>query len=252
MKMLHLQKPLATIIGVAVPISLWYAAIHLWNIRPYVLPPPHDVLKALMSYRELLWSDLWLTVSEAVSGLILGAATGVLCGTVFHLSPLADRAFRPYFVALQSVPIVAIAPFLIMIYGSGWIVKVVMSAIICFFPVTVAFAAGMRSVPPTIINLLKVSRARPSYTFFRVRLPFALPQLFTALKVSSTLAVIGAVVAEISGASAGLGYRVAIACLKTQPDLALAALLWTGLCSIGLYYIISLLGHISYRRYPIW
>jgi len=252
MKRTGIQKRLTIIFGVFSPIILWYAVIFIWDIRPYILPPPHAVLSALISDRALLWSDLWVTMSEAVCGLILGAVSGMVCGSVFHLFSSVDRIFRPYFVAFQSVPIVAIAPFLIMIYGSGWAVKVIMSAIICFFPITVAFAAGMSNVPPAIVNLLRISRARPYYTFFRVRIPYALPQLFTALKVSSTLAVIGAVVAEISGASEGLGYRVAVSCLKTEPALAIAALFWTGLCSISLYYMISALGYLLSKKYPIW
>lgn len=247
-----IQKYAVAILGIAAPLALWYAIIRIWDIRPYILPPPHDVLHALVSYRALLWSDLWLTVSEAVTGLLVGSIIGILCGTGFHLFPVMDRAFRPYFVALQSVPIVAVAPFLIMIYGSGWMVKVIMSALICFFPVAVAFTVGMQSVPPIILNLLYISRARAAYSFFYVRLPYALPQLFTALKVSSTLAVIGAVVAEISGSSAGLGYRISVSCLKTEPALAIAALLWTGLCSIALYYLISLLGYFLAKRYPVW
>jgi NitT/TauT family transport system permease protein len=145
----------------------------------------------------------------------------------------------PYLIGLKAVPLIAIAPLLVIWLGNGFISKAVMAATICFFPIVVNLTRGLREVPEEQMDLMKSLGASGTQIFFTVRVPNSLPFLFAALKITSTLSVVGAVVAEFSGANQGVGYAIMVAALRTDTPLMFTGIILASLLGMLLYYAIE-------------
>lgn len=189
---------------------LWELAVRLGEIPPVVLPTPSSVLRELwmLFYTGIIWPHLQLTLTEILAGFALGAGAALILGTLIALFRTFNRIVYPYLVALQAVPKVAIAPLLIIWFGFGIQSKVMMTAVIAFFPVLVNTVVGLKSVEQDKLDLMTSLEASRWKTFRYVRLPTALPFIFAGLDVASVLSVIGAIVGEFVGAKGGLGYLI--------------------------------------------
>jgi NitT/TauT family transport system permease protein len=189
----------------------WELWVRIGNEPPYIMVPFTDVLRACFQDWGTLLHHTWATVTESVYGYALGSAIGV--ALAFGISSLrpAAKGLLPLIVVYHVIPTIAIAPLLSIWFGFGLWPKVLIVANFTFFPVMLNTIIGLRSTQQTHVHLFRSAGAGPLQTFFRLRLPNALPQLFVGLKIASTLALIGAVVAEFVSASAGLGYYVLIA-----------------------------------------
>jgi NitT/TauT family transport system permease protein len=173
---------------------------------------------------------------------MVGVSFGFLAGVAFaHIRPL-ERIFQPYLVALQAIPIVAIAPLLVIWFGSGLVGKVVLAAFISIFPVVVATTYGLGRVRTETLDLMHILSARPHHVFFKLRLPTSLPFIFSALRVSATLSVIGAIVAEIAGANAGIGHRIMIASYRTETAAMFAAIACASFLGLVFYGTVRAIG----------
>ncbi len=166
-----------------------------------------------------LWRHTQATLVEIVAGLALGGTVAAILGYVVAKSPSLERALTPYIVASQSIPVVAIAPLLVIWLGPGVLSKVVVCALIVFFPLLINTVVGLRSVPAELRDLLHSLEASRWQTFVKLEAPAALPVLLGGLKIGATLAVIGAVVGELVGADRGLGFLVNVG--RGQYDTAL-------------------------------
>jgi len=179
----------------------------------YILPAPEVVgeraVHAIGS--GLLWEHTAVTLSEILLGLALGAATAIGVGTALGKSMVIERVLSPYIVAAQSVPILALAPLLDIWFGGGLLARVLICALIVFFPIAIATMVGIRSADPLLVELFRSLGATQAQRTTRLEIPSALPVIFGGLRVGVTLAVIGAVVAEWAGASSGLGVLINIA-----------------------------------------
>jgi len=179
----------------------------------YILPAPEVVaeraVRAIGS--GLLWEHTAVTLSEILLGLAVGAATAIAVGTALGKSVVIERVLSPYIVAAQSVPILALAPLLDIWFGGGLLARVLICALIVFFPIAIATMVGIRSADPLLLELFRSLGATPAQRTARLEIPSALPVIFGGLRVGVTLAVIGAVVAEWAGASSGLGVLINIA-----------------------------------------
>jgi len=202
--------PLLTLI---VFLAAWQAAISVWGVQPYILPSPGDVAaKAVRVIGDgTLLANTLVTLVEVLGGLALGVTVATVLGYALARSVTIEQALGPYLVASQAVPIVAITPFLILWFGYGPMSKVLISALIVFFPILINTIAGVRSVPAELHDLMRTLRATRWQTFTKLELPAALPVLLAGLKVGATLSVTGAVVGEIYGADKGLGVMISIA-----------------------------------------
>jgi NitT/TauT family transport system permease protein len=191
----------------------WKALTVVTGTPHYILPPPEVVgeraLRAIGS--GLLWEHTAVTLSEILLGLAAGAATAIAVGTALGKSVVVERVLSPYIVAAQSVPILALAPLLDIWFGGGLLARVLICALIVFFPIAIATMVGIRSTDPLLLELFRSLGATSRQRTMRLEIPSALPVIFGGLRVGVTLAVIGAVVAEWAGASSGLGVLINIA-----------------------------------------
>ena len=194
-------------------LAVWKLATLVGGYPDYILPPPDAVaergIRAVGS--GLLWEHTAVTLLEIVLGFALGAAAAIVTGTALGKSILVERVLSPYIVAAQAVPILALAPLLDIWFGGGLLARVVICALIVFFPIAIATMVGIRSTDPLLAEMLRSLGATGGQRTRLLEIPSALPVLFGGLRVGVTLAVIGAVVAEWAGAGTGLGVLINIA-----------------------------------------
>ena len=197
-------------VSLAAGVLLWAAVAGASGLPAFILPPPDLVwarfLRALAD--GSLARHLWVTLQEVLLGLLLGVAAASVLGYLLAKSRRLERALAPYVVASQSVPIVAIAPLLVIWFGPGLLSKVLICALIVFFPVLINTVVGLQSVPENLRELLRSLRASRWQTFRLLELPASMPVFLGGLRIGATLSVIGAVVGEFVGADRGLGFLI--------------------------------------------
>ena len=205
----------------ALAIFLWYLIVWLGDLEPFILPTPDLVLNRFaQTLRDgTLFRHFGITLGEVLAGLLLGAAAAVLTGYPLAKSRQLERLLSPYIVASQSVPIVAVAPLLIIWFGPGLLSKVLICALIVFFPILINTIVGVRSVSKDLYDLMRSLRADRWQIFRLLEVPAALPVLLGGLRIGATLAVIGAVVGEFVGSDRGLGFLINVG--RGQYDIAL-------------------------------
>lgn len=244
---------LATLLALVAALALWEGAVRLTGISALVLPGP---LRVLASLRDGLADGFFLkhiraTVAEVLLGLAGGSALGVALGALLFHFPAAERVVRPYVVASQALPKLALAPIFVLWFGFGLTPKVLITALIVFFPLFENTLAGLASPRPEERELFRALRAGRWQTFWRLRLPSALPYLFAGLRVAAVLAVVGAVVSEYVGANRGLGALIIAAqgTLDTAQMFAVFVLLTAlGLALYGA--VVALERLVLARRFP--
>ena len=227
---------LAVFIGV---LLVWQVIDILLDVPPYVLPSPADILAELSERFPQLLRELGWTMVEAVGGFLLGSGVAFLMATVFIHVRMVERSLYPWAVVLQTVPIIAIAPLLTIWFGFGLSPKIVIAAIICFFPMLVNSTRGLRAISPQALELMRILSASRRDIFVRLRLPSSLPYVFSGLKVASTLSVIGAIVAEFTGADRGIGYLVVAAAYRIDTRLMFAGIALSSAAGILFFNLIS-------------
>ena len=208
---------------VALLAGLWQlGAAHL----PYLLPPLQEVWGALADQPAYFLSNAWVTLSEALLGLLLGCVAAFLLAVLVSEVPLARRAVMPVAVVLNVTPLVAIAPALVVAFGFGPEPKLIVTALICFFPLLINTAAGLRSVPVQVLQVFRTVHASRWELLRHIRAPHALPYVFAALQIVFPLSVVGAVVAELSaaGSAEGLGTTITVASSMNRLSVVWAAI----------------------------
>jgi NitT/TauT family transport system permease protein len=208
-----MKRLAAALISLAAFLVAWKVLTVVTATPDYILPAPEVVgaraLRAIGS--GLLWQHTAVTLSEILLGFAVGATSAVAVGVALGKSLVVERVLSPYIVAAQSVPILALAPLLDIWFGGGLLARVLICALIVFFPIAIATMVGIRSADPLLAEMLRSLGASPGQLTTRLEIPSALPVIFGGLRVGVTLAVIGAVVAEWAGASSGLGVLINIA-----------------------------------------
>jgi NitT/TauT family transport system permease protein len=217
-------------------------------VRPYLVPAPSAVFLAMFSSRAELAQAMLSTAEGAMAGFAMSALTGVAIAVLLSSSAGVQRAFYPYAVFFQTVPLIAIAPLLVIWFGFG-IQTVIASAFVAsVFPVIANTLTGILSTDPALRDLFRLYGATPLVTLYKLRLPAALPQIFTGLRVSAGLAVIGAIVGEFI-AGGGLGSVVDIARTQQRIDKVFAAVLLASILGLALFGSINLMSHLTLRRW---
>jgi len=184
----------------------WEVLARVLAVPHFILPTPSVIFSAFLGLQPTIGRHVIVTVVEIVLGFLVGSGLGILLGIAMAQSSLLERMLYPLTVAVKVIPILAIAPLLILWFTSGLPSKIAVTTIIVFFPVLVNTATGLKAVDSSFLDLMKSLSATGSQIFFQVRLPTALPYIFASLKVSITLAVTGAVVGEYVAAKEGLGF----------------------------------------------
>jgi NitT/TauT family transport system permease protein len=207
--MMRSHRLQSTLLAIVV-LAIWEGACRLFDISSLVLPPPSAIAARLYSLVASgnIWPHLWATIVEIVAGFLFGVIAGLVIGALVSLIPVVERLVYPYLVALQTLPKVAIAPLFIIWFGYGLTSKVVITALVCFFPVLVSVVAGFHSTDRDQLDMMKAFGATKWQTLVRLRIPSALVLIFAGLEIAAVLAVIGAIVGEFVGAQVGLGYLI--------------------------------------------
>ena len=208
MRNMHTSRIGLALVSFAVFLILWQGVIWLGDYPAFILPPPGAVVERLVDLVDngSLWFHAGVTLQEVLAGLGLGMLLATILGYGLAHSPVAERLLAPYIVASQSVPTVAIAPLLVIWFGTGILSKILVCALIVFFPVLVNTVVGVRSVGRDLRDLMRALEASRWQMVWLLEVPAALPVFFGGLKVGATLAVIGAVVGEFVASDRGLGY----------------------------------------------
>jgi ABC-type nitrate/sulfonate/bicarbonate transport system permease component len=222
-------------------LAAWQLGTWLMQIPKWLLPSPSQIVVAGIEARDLLGPHTWQTLKETWVGLGLSLMVGLGLALVVDSSSLLRRTIYPLLVASQTVPILALAPLLIIWFGYGIVPKVIVVALVCFFPIVVSTADGLRVADPDLIALLRAMGANRRQIFFKVRAPGALPSFFSGLKIAITYSVVGAVIGEWVGASRGLGIFMIRSSKSFLTDRVFAAIAVTSLLSILMFAVVILL-----------
>jgi NitT/TauT family transport system permease protein len=227
----------------AAVVVIWDLYVRLMGLSALVLPTPYDVWQSLVdnTLNGFLPYHMWITLAEVLLGFILGSFIGIALGTITAQSELMRTILNPYILASQAMPKLALAPIMVIWLGFGIAPKVVITALICFFPLLENTIIGLTSANPYQLELFRVLTASRWQTFFKLRIPNALPVIFAGLRVAITLAVVGAVVGEYVGANRGLGALIIAAQGSFDTPLMFAVFIYLTAMGIILYKLMALM-----------
>lgn len=217
----------------------WEMMIRIFEIPVYVLPSPRDIYTTIVNNPGSLMFHSGITLFEAVAGFIIGSIMGAVLGTVFAYSKILARGFLPYIIAANTIPVVAIAPIIIIWFGHGLGSKIAVTAFLSFFPLALNMMKGLQSYDRTIMDVFHISAANGWQRFFKMRLPSAIPYVFVGLKLNVTFSVIGAIVAEFVQADKGLGFIIMTAYRTLAIPRLWAAMLMSALIGILFFLVVA-------------
>lgn len=228
--------PLITFLALLV---VWELAVKFLGIRPFIAPAPSAVFAVLVNKFPMLMQNLLPTAIEAAAGFMLGNMAAIAVATAFAYKDSLEEAFFPIAVMVNTIPVVAKAPILVLLLGNGMEPKIAIAALICFFPTLVNMTRGLRDVNPQQIELMHVLSASPREVFTKVRLKNSLPYLFSALKITASSAVIGAIVGEWIGSTVGIGALIIQATYNFDSPLLYATIVVGSIFSASFFGLIS-------------
>jgi NitT/TauT family transport system permease protein len=235
----NLTEYTQTAIGPILLLGIWEAMCRLFDVPAWLLPSPSKILIEGYEILPILPAHLMATLFAVLGGFALSIAVGVPLAIMITFSPVLRRVIYPMILALQSVPKVAIAPILLLWVGYGLKSGIVVAATVAFFPVVISTAAGLESIDRELLELTRSLDSSSLKVFLKVRLPWAMPHIFSGLKVAITLAVIGAIVAEFIGADKGLGYLILTNSGALKTSVVFFVLLILSLLGIALFYAVE-------------
>ena len=242
--------PAATFVAVN---AVWEATVRVLAVPAYLLPPPSAIASALVAHAGTLLRGVAITGRAALLGFAFSAVLGVALAVLIASARWIECAVYPFTVFLQTVPLVAIAPLLVVWFGFGIRPVAVAAFVVSVFPVIVNTVTGLRSTDPALLDLFRLAGASPASRLLKLRLPFALPSIFAGLKVSAGLAVIGAVVGEFvasyAGDDAGIGMLVLTYSRESHTDRLFAAVGLASLLGLALFAAVGLAAWLSLRRW---
>lgn len=240
--------PLVILIGFGL---FWEIAVRIADTPRWMLPPPSAIIESFRTEYRLLLQHTWVTLIEVVLGFGLALLAGLAVGIAIDASRILERAIYPLIIASQTVPMVALAPLMLIWFGYGLTPKILITALIGFFPIAVNTVDGLKSTDREVIALLRSMGASRWMRFRIARVPAALPLIFTGARVAITFCVIGAIFGELVGASEGLGYLMQRAASQFQTARVFAAITILALMGIGLFGLVALLERLilPWRRF---
>ena len=246
------MKFLAPVLALTLLFGLWELVVYLAEIPPTQLPAPSLIAETLVAQGPQLAGAAAATLIEALQALVLAAFAGVALALLFAWSPALERAFMPLAVALQVTPLIAVAPIL-LVYLAPEQAVLACAGLVAFFPILSNTAAGLKAADRGLVELFRLKGASRTKILFLLRLPSALPQIATGLRIGGGLSLIGAVAAELAAGAAGQGeglaFRIVEAGYRLKIPLMFAAVALLCLCGVALYGILAGLSHVLLRRW---
>lgn len=217
----------------------WEVAVRFYQVPTWLLPTPSQIVSTLIEQLPMLIPHLLYTLAAAGAGFVLAIFLGMMLAFILDYLPGVRRALEPLLVASQTIPVITIAPLIIIWLGYGLAPKIAVVVLVCFFPVVVSMLQGLIAVDPDLINLFKTMGAKRGQIFRLVKLPAALPALFSGIKIAATYCIMAAIVGEWLGAQQGLGYYMILAQKSFMADRVFAAIVLITAISLVLYQLIS-------------
>ena len=240
-----MSRKYASAIALIVAILVaWEVVVRAAHVPEYLLPSPTEILADLKTDWVILWPAMWVTLREVLIGFVIATVAGVGLAVLLHLYGPLRRAMYPILIGSQTIPIIVLAPILVILLGYGILPKLVIVALICFFPIVVNGLDGLRAVDDDFIRMMYTLDATRWGIFRRVEFPGALPSFFSGMRIAATFASIGAVFGEWSGSNAGLGYVMLAATPNLLTSRIFAAILILTVISLVLFGLVSLLERI--------
>ncbi len=229
----------------------WEIAVRLTDTPKWMLPAPSDIFRAFRDDRAMLLEHTWVTFIEVIIGFGIALVAGILAGIAIDSSRVIERAVYPLLIASQTVPLVVLAPLFLIWFGYGLLPKVLITALIAFFPLAVNTVDGLRAADREILQLLRSMGASAWERFRYAKVPAAMPSIFSGARLAVTFSVIGAVFGELVGAKAGLGYLMDRSAAQFETARVFAAIFILAFMGIGLFGLVTLLERLAlpWRRY---
>jgi NitT/TauT family transport system permease protein len=228
--------PLASLVTLLV---LWQVAVVALHIDKIIVPTPMEVGRAIGNNSTRLFSETGVTMLESVAGFLLGSCAAFLLAVIFVHSRPIQRSIYPYAIALKSTPLIAIAPLLTLWFGNGMPSKIVMSAMVAFFPVLVNAVAGLVTIDSAMLDLLKSLSATWWQVLLKIRIPNSLPYVFSALKIASSMAVVGAIIGEFTGSTNGIGHLITTSSYYLDTPLVFAGVIFVTLAGLIFFGLVA-------------
>ena len=244
------RKRLLPLLGVSIALGIWAALVYVFKVPPFVAPSPLLVATTLYAKFGVLMSNLLPTAIEAVTGFLLGNLTAICIATVFVHKKTLEETFFPTVVIINTIPVVAKAPILVLLLGNGMEPKIAIAALVCFFPTLVNMVRGLESVNPQAMELMQILSASKREIFFKLRLYASLPYLFSALRIAASMSVIGAVVGEWIGATQGIGAMIIQATYSFDSALLYTAIIMSAVLSGMFFLVIAIIERLVVRWQP--
>ena len=224
---------------------LWEFAVHLFGIKEYLLPPPSKVWTEFLKRYTIVMPSAWVTLQEIVAGYLLAVVVSIPLALAVAYSRFMEQAVYPVIVFLQIIPKIAIAPLFIIWFGFGFMPKLLLVFLLSFFPIVVSSIAGFKSLDRDVMDFARTTGASSWRLFFKIRLPQALPHIFTGLKVGAALAATAAVIAEFVASDKGLGYLLLQYNGNIDTPMVFATIVLLSLLGLAVYYVVEIIERLA-------
>jgi NitT/TauT family transport system permease protein len=240
-----MRRRVGALLVFAVLFLLWEFAVHLFGIKEYLLPPPSKVWTEFLKRYTIVMPSAWVTLQEIVAGYLLAIVVSIPLALAVAYSRFMEQAVYPVIVFLQIIPKIAIAPLFIIWFGFGFTPKLLLVFLLSFFPIVVSSLAGFKSADRDVMDFARTTGASSWRLFFKIRLPQALPQIFTGLKVGAALAATAAVVAEFVASDKGLGYLLLQYNGNIDTPMVFATIVLLSLLGLAVYYVVEIIERLA-------
>jgi len=243
---MKLLKVIPPIFILCIFLIIWNISANYYNMQ-FLLPTPYSVLQTFLNEFEIIYQGGLITFREAFTGYIIAILIGVFIATIMSLSKILENSLYPYAILLQTVPIVAVAPLIVLWFGFEEKSVIIISLIISLFPIINSTLLGLKSTPKTLIELFQMHKSSKLKSFIKLRFPFAIPNIISGMKISAGLSVIGAIVGEFiigSGSSSGgLGVQIIYAQANLETSLVIALIFTATFLGFAFFSAVSLIGY---------
>ena len=239
------------VVVAVVVLAVWQGYVAVSGISPLSLPSPGDVAASIVANAELLVTNSWTTLQAVLLGYLAAVVLGVVTAAVIHSSRLVEKALTPWLIVSQMIPLPAIAPLFVLWTGFDIRPRLMLIALVCFFPIAVNMVDGLRTADPALLNVLRTMRATRWQRFRMAQLPAALPLTFSGLRIAAAFAVLGAVFGEWVGSNSGLGYLIIAFNSQLRTGDMLGVVVVLSAIGIALYGLVTLIERIALPWYHV-
>ena len=231
-------RPIAVLLLLFV---IWEIVVRLGHIEEWLLPAPTKIFREAFSDWPNFYPNLISSINISLLGFVIGAVIGLLAAVLLYLIPFLRDSFYPLLILSQNIPIIVLAPLLVIWFGFGLLPKMIVITLVCFFPITVAALDGFKQTPAELTHYMKMAGASKQQLFWKLEFPFALPSIFSGLKISATYSIMGAVISEWLGAKQGIGVYITLASSSFRTDRVFVAIFAIMLLSLLFFLVIVLI-----------